>query len=76
MVSICTDHCYFALLQAVFKRIVDTFADLDEMNSPSFSRRVSILDSVARVRCCVLMLDLDLDHMILDMFRHFFKTAS
>jgi len=76
MVSICTDHCYFALLQAVFKRIVDTFADLDDMNSPSFSRRVSILDSVARVRCCVLMLDLDLDHMILDMFRHFFKTAS
>ncbi|CAD6263169.1 unnamed protein product [Miscanthus lutarioriparius] len=64
------------VMKAVFKRIVDTFADLDVMNSPSFSRRVSILDSVARVRCCVLMLDLDLDHMILDMFRHFFKTAS
>ncbi|XP_066360504.1 sister chromatid cohesion protein PDS5 homolog C-like [Miscanthus floridulus] len=64
------------VMKHVFKRIVETFGDLDDMNSPSFSRRVSILDSVARVRCCVLMLDLDLDHMILDMFRHFFKTAS
>ncbi|CAN6235539.1 unnamed protein product [Urochloa humidicola] len=64
------------VMKEVFKRIVETFAELDDMNSPSFQRRVSILDSVARVRCCVLMLDLDLDHMILDMFRHFFKTVS
>ncbi|CAO2149230.1 unnamed protein product [Urochloa humidicola] len=35
--------------QDVFKRIVDTFAELDDMYSPSFQRRVSILDSVARV---------------------------
>ncbi|RCV34391.1 hypothetical protein SETIT_7G156600v2 [Setaria italica] len=64
------------VMKDVFKRIVEAFAELDDMNSPSFQRRVSILDSVARVRCCVLMLDLDLDHLILDMFRHFFKTAS
>jgi hypothetical protein len=59
----------------VFKRIVEAFAELDDTNSSSFQRRVSILDSVAKVRCCVLMLDLDLDHLILDMFRHFYKTA-
>ncbi|WVZ86296.1 hypothetical protein U9M48_033101 [Paspalum notatum var. saurae] len=64
------------VMKEVFKRIVDTFAELDNTNSPSFERRVSILDSVARVRCCVLMLDLDLDHLILEMFRHFFKTIS
>ncbi|CAL5016081.1 unnamed protein product [Urochloa decumbens] len=64
------------VMKDVFKRIVETFAELDDMNSPSFQRRVSILDSVARVRCCVLMLDLDLDHLILDMFRHFFKAIS
>ncbi|CAL5026603.1 unnamed protein product [Urochloa decumbens] len=64
------------VMKDVFKRIVETFAELDDMNSPSFQRRVSILDSVARVRCCVLMLDLDLDHLILDMFRHFFKAVS
>ncbi|CAL5031186.1 unnamed protein product [Urochloa decumbens] len=64
------------VMKEVFKRIVETFAELDDMNSPSFQRRVSILDSVARVRCCVLMLDLDLDHLILDMFRHFFKSVS
>ncbi|KAJ1271765.1 hypothetical protein BS78_06G150800 [Paspalum vaginatum] len=64
------------VMKEVFKRIVDTFAELDNTNSPSFERRVSILDSVARVRCCVLMLDLDLDHLVLEMFRHFFKTIS
>lgn len=64
------------VMKDVFKRIVDTFAELDNMSSPSFGRRVSILDSVARVRCCVLMLDLDLDHLILEMFRHFFKTTT
>ncbi|KAG0530542.1 hypothetical protein BDA96_05G195600 [Sorghum bicolor] len=64
------------VMKDVFKRIVDTFADLGDMNSPSFSRRVSILNCFAWVRYCILMLDLDLDHMILDMFRHFFKTAS
>ncbi|CAO2042879.1 unnamed protein product [Urochloa humidicola] len=64
------------VMKDVFKRIVETFAELDDMDSPSYQRRVSILDSVARVRCCVLMLDLDLDHLILDMFRHFFKAVS
>ena len=57
MVSICTDLCYFALLQDVLKRIVDTFPDLGHTNSSSFSRSVSILDSFARVRCCVLCED-------------------
>ncbi|XP_062184176.1 sister chromatid cohesion protein PDS5 homolog C-like isoform X2 [Phragmites australis] len=64
------------IMKDVFKRIVETFADLDDMDSPSFARRASILDSVARVRCCVLMLDLDLDHLIVDMFRNFFKAIS
>lgn len=66
-------HVWF---QEVFKKIVETFAKLDDMNNPSFERRVSTLASVAQDHCFVLMLDLDLNHLILDMFRHFFKTVS
>ncbi|KAL6652446.1 hypothetical protein ACP70R_011371 [Stipagrostis hirtigluma subsp. patula] len=64
------------VMKDVFKRIVEAFADLGDMDSPSFPRRASILDSVARVRCCVLMLDLDLDHLIVDMFRYFLRAIS
>jgi hypothetical protein len=56
--------------------MVGTFADLGYINSPSYGRRVSILDYVARVKCCMLMLDLGLDHLILDIFHHIFKAAS
>ncbi|KAK3144336.1 hypothetical protein QOZ80_4AG0311680 [Eleusine coracana subsp. coracana] len=62
-------------MKEVLQRIVDTFADLGDINSPSYERRVSILDTVASVRCCILMLDLNMDHLILDMFHHLFKAA-
>ncbi|XP_062226089.1 sister chromatid cohesion protein PDS5 homolog C-like isoform X2 [Phragmites australis] len=64
------------IMKDVFKRIVETFADLDDMDSPSFARRASILESVATTRCCALMLDLDLDHLAVDMFRNLFKAIS
>ncbi|GJN02424.1 hypothetical protein PR202_ga19774 [Eleusine coracana subsp. coracana] len=63
------------VMKEVFQRIVDTFADLGDINSPSYEKRVSILDTVASVRCCILMLDLNMDHLILDMFHHLFKAA-
>jgi hypothetical protein len=31
---------------------------------------------VAKVRSCVVMLDLELDDLIQDMFKHFFTTMS
>ena len=51
------------------------FKGLDDVNSPSFSRRVNILETVAKVRSCVVMLDLECDDLILEMFETFFDTA-
>lgn len=62
------------LMKEIFGLIVGAFKDLDEMPSRSFSKRVSILETVAKVRSCVLMLDLECDDLILDMFHHFLKT--
>ncbi|KAL5647595.1 hypothetical protein ACJX0J_041950, partial [Zea mays] len=47
------------------------FKHLDDIESPFFGRRTSILDTVAKVRSCVVMLDLECDDLINDMFHHF-----
>ncbi|KAJ0965897.1 hypothetical protein J5N97_027035 [Dioscorea zingiberensis] len=64
------------LMKEVFQRIVEAFEKLDDMTSQSYSRRVSILETVAKVRSCVVMLDLELDELILEMFRHFLRTIG
>lgn len=64
------------VMKDVFSIIVGAFQNLDDIESPSFARIFSILDTVAKVRSCVVMLDLELDDLIRDMFNHFFKTVS
>jgi len=54
--------------------IVEAFEGLDDTSSRSFQKRVSILETVAKVRSCVVMLDLECDALILQMFHHFLKT--
>jgi hypothetical protein len=60
----------------VFAVIVGSFQHLDKIGSPFFRRLASILDTVAKVRSCVVMLDLECDGLINDMFQHFAKTIS
>ncbi|WOK92136.1 hypothetical protein Cni_G00827 [Canna indica] len=62
------------LMKELFQRIVQAFENLDDISSRSFSKRVSILETVAKVRSCVVMLDLECDSDILAMFHHFLKT--
>ncbi|CAK9857381.1 unnamed protein product [Sphagnum jensenii] len=67
-----SDDC----LKEIFQLIVDIFRELDDVDSPFFSSRVNILETVAKVRSCVVMLDLECDDLITEMFRIFFTTAS
>ncbi|CAN5950854.1 unnamed protein product [Sphagnum jensenii] len=67
-----SDEC----LKEIFHLIVSMFRGLNDINSPSFARRVNILETVAKVRSCVVMLDLECDELILEMFHTFFDTAS
>ncbi|KAL3693850.1 hypothetical protein R1sor_007501 [Riccia sorocarpa] len=64
------------VLKDIFQLIVNIFQGLNEVSSPSFPRRVNILETVAKVRSCVVMLDLECDDLILEMFHVFFNTAS
>jgi hypothetical protein len=65
----------FTWLQDVFTVVVQSFAKLDETDSPLFAKRLSMLETIAKVRSCVLMLDLECDYLILKAFNHFFSTV-
>ncbi|KAL6544680.1 hypothetical protein OROMI_023542 [Orobanche minor] len=69
------DVLKFNLLQDIFELIVSTFSGLSDTNGPSFGRRVVILETVARYRSCVVMLDLECDDLINQMFKTFFSVA-
>lgn len=52
-----------------------TFSGLSDTNGPSFARRVGILETLARYRSCVVMLDLECDDLVTEMFSTFFAVA-
>ena len=65
----------YLLLQEIFQLIVSSFKGLNDKSSPDFHIRVGILEIVATTKCCVVMLDLQCDDLILEMFRIFFQTV-
>ncbi|XP_077221841.1 sister chromatid cohesion protein PDS5 homolog D-like [Tasmannia lanceolata] len=62
------------LMKEIFRMIVTSFENLFDMSSRSYSKRISILETVAKVRSCVVMLDLECDDLILEMFHHFLNA--
>ncbi|KAL5972453.1 hypothetical protein ACLOJK_041708 [Asimina triloba] len=64
------------VLRDIFQLIVGTFGGLDDINSPLFGRRVVILETLARYRSCVVMLDLECDDLVNEMFHTFLTVAS
>ncbi|KAL8090124.1 uncharacterized protein LOC141697242 isoform X2 [Apium graveolens] len=61
-------------MKEVFQLIVSSFADLSNKASRSYDKRASILETVAKIRSCVVMLDLECDRLIAEMFQHFISS--
>ncbi|KAG9153625.1 hypothetical protein Leryth_008550 [Lithospermum erythrorhizon] len=61
-------------MKKVFQLIVSSFEDLSDESSRSYKKRAVILETLAKVRSCVIMLDLECDDLITDMFQTFFRT--
>lgn len=61
-------------MKVVFQLIVSSFENLYDESSRSFTKRTVILETVSKVRLCVVMLDLECDGLISDMFQHFLKA--
>ncbi|EXB44382.1 hypothetical protein L484_020194 [Morus notabilis] len=62
-------------LRDIFKLILSMFAELADTTSPFFSRRVKILEIVSRCKCCVIMLDIDCNDLVTEMFDIFFSVV-
>lgn len=62
-------------MQDIFHLIVGTFDGLRDTSGPSFGRRVVILETLAKYRSCVVMLDLECDGLVNEMFSTFFAVA-
>ncbi|CAL0323191.1 unnamed protein product [Lupinus luteus] len=60
-------------MKEAFQLIVSSFENLHDMSSRSYRKRTRILETVSKVRSCVVMLDLECDDLILEMFQHFLK---
>lgn len=62
-------------LRDVFKLIIGLFADLADTENSLFSKRVKVLDTVAQLKCCLLMLEIDCIDLVLEMFNVFFSAV-
>ncbi|KAK1419240.1 hypothetical protein QVD17_28403 [Tagetes erecta] len=62
-------------MKDVFQLIVSSFEGLADQYSRSYIKRVSILETVSKVRSSVIMLDLECDALIVEMFEHFLKSV-
>ncbi|KAG5540851.1 hypothetical protein RHGRI_020928 [Rhododendron griersonianum] len=63
-------------MKDVFQLIVSSFENLSDKSSRSYHKRTLILETVANVRSCVVMLDLECDGLIIEMFQHFLNAIS
>ena len=61
-------------MKDVFKLIVSSLDNLSDKSSWSYRKMTSILETVAKVRSCVVMLDLECETQILEMFQNFLKS--
>lgn len=54
--------------------LLSSFSELADTTSSLFSWRVKILETVARCKCCVIMLDIGCNDLVLEMFNTFFSV--
>ncbi|KAK4590120.1 hypothetical protein RGQ29_020607 [Quercus rubra] len=60
-------------MKEIFQLTVAAFEKLSHVSSRCYTKAVSILDTVAKVRSCLVMLDLECDALVVEMFQNFLK---
>lgn len=85
LVAICVSEVFRVLapeppfedkyLRDIFILFLNMFKELSDTASPHFLRRVKVLETVARCKCCVIMLDVDCHDLVLEMFKIFFSSV-
>ncbi|KAE7997235.1 hypothetical protein FH972_001885 [Carpinus fangiana] len=61
-------------MKEIFQLTVAAFEKLSHVSGRCYTKAVSILDTVAKVRSCLVMLDLECDALVVEMFQNFLKV--
>ncbi|XP_024995527.1 microtubule-associated protein futsch-like isoform X2 [Cynara cardunculus var. scolymus] len=62
-------------MKDVFRLIVSSLENLSDTSSRSYEKKSSILETLYKVRSCVILLDLECNVLIVEMFEHFLKSV-
>ena len=60
-------------MKEIFQLILAAFENMSHMSTGSYKKVVSILDTIAKVKLCLVMLDLECDALVVEMFQSFLK---
>ncbi|KAK6939869.1 hypothetical protein RJ641_029400 [Dillenia turbinata] len=74
-VKLLVASCFTEIIRDIFKLFLRMFAELADTSSPYFSRRVKILETVAKLQCFLILLDIGCDDIIIEMFNTFFLVV-
>nr|GEY63383.1 hypothetical protein [Tanacetum cinerariifolium] len=62
-------------MKEVFQLVVSSLEDLSDESSRSYPKRVSIVENIAKVKSCLIVLELECDDLMVEMFEHFMKSV-
>ena len=60
-------------MKEIFQLIVAAFDNMSHVSTRSYKKVASILDTIAKVKFCLVMLDLECDALVVEMFQSFLK---
>ena len=60
-------------MKEIFQLILAAFENMSHLSTRSYKKVVSILDTIAKVKLCLVMLDLECDALVVEMFQSFLK---
>ncbi|KAL2497210.1 ARM repeat superfamily protein [Abeliophyllum distichum] len=64
-----------ATFRDIFRLLLSTFNELDNTKCAYFLRRAKLLDTVAQLQFCVIMLDIGCEDLVVQMFKSFFSVV-
>ncbi|KAG7998190.1 hypothetical protein I3843_01G246300 [Carya illinoinensis] len=62
-------------MKEIFQLTVAAFESFSHVSTRCYTKTVSILETVARVRSCLVMLDLECDTLVVEMFQNFLRLT-
>ena len=60
-------------MKEIFQLILAAFENMSHVSTRSYKKVVSILDTIAKVNLCLVMLDLECDALVMETFQSFLK---